>query len=119
MGFIDRLLNKTGINITEAIEKEHARFVQRIASDSNAIIAEITDVTANVLSKQTDLVKAIVKEIENKSFKDLSIIFFMSIGFMFTCSILTSNWTANKVVARIKVIKITTIPDLNKNLKKR
>lgn len=98
-------INKSGINVTEAIEKEHARFVQKIASDSNAIIAGLIDATANILSKQTELVKASVKEIENKLFKYMSIIFIISIGFIFTCSILTSSWTANKVVAHIKAIK--------------
>lgn len=109
-------INKSGIDIAETIEKEHVRFRQKISSDSNAIIAGIADAIVDELSKQTDLVKASVKEIENKLFKYISIIFVISIGFMFTCSILTSSWTANKVVAHIKAIKITAMSNSNKNL---
>lgn len=43
-------INKSAVNIAEVIEKEHSRFVQKIASESNAIIAGIVEATANELA---------------------------------------------------------------------
>ena len=99
-------INKSGIYTVEAIEKEHARFVQKIASDSNAIIAGIVDATANELAIQTDLIKDSMRKLDDKSFKRSCIILIASICALFACSILSSTWAASKALGGTKILKI-------------
>ena len=89
-------INKSGINTIEAIEKEHARFVQKIASESNSVISGITNAAATEISKQSEIVQSSVKSVDNKLFKYFSIMFFMSACFMFGGALLSSNWAVNK-----------------------
>ena len=44
-----------------------------------------------------------VKAIDHKLFKYFSIMFFISACFMFTGSILSSNWSVNKLMAHILI----------------
>jgi len=98
-------ISKSAIIFTEVIEKEHARFVQKIASDSNAIIAGISEVNANELAAQTELVKQSMKDFEDKSFKQFCISFILVVGALFACSILSSTWAANKLVSNAIALK--------------
>ncbi len=101
-------ITKSSINMVEAIEKEHARFVQKIASDSNAIIAEISEAVSGEFATQTYLIEDSVKRLDDKLFKQACIVFIAVICALFACSILSSTWAANKAIGNAKVFKVLT-----------
>jgi hypothetical protein len=101
-------ISKTSIYLSEAVEKEHARFVQKIASDSNAIIAGISEAVASEIAIQTDLINNSMKKLDDKLFKWFCGAFVGCIFALFACSILSSTWTANKVIGNARVFKIVT-----------
>ncbi len=101
-------INKSGINIAEAIEKEHARFVQKIASDSNQIIANVSESVASKLTTQTNLVANKMKEFDDKAFKRACIMFFGCVCAIFACSIFSSSWAASKITDGLSITKVTT-----------
>lgn len=98
-------INKSSAITAEAVEKEHARFAQKVAAESNAIIAGVIDATTSELAKQTDLIKSWVKEIDNKQLKHVCIVFFMNICFMFGGAILAANWTVSKIFTHAASVK--------------
>ncbi len=106
-------INKSGINIAEAIEKEHARFVQKIASDSNQIIANVSEAITNEFTTQTNLVADKMKEFDDKAFKRSCLIFFCCVCAIFACSIFSSSWTANKVAGNTKISKVAATCNSN------
>lgn len=105
--FLTEHISKSGIHVTEIIEKEHARFVQRIASDSNAIIAGISETVAGEVGIQTNLVKDSMKALDDKLFKWACLVFIVGICALFACSILSSSWAANKSLNGIRAIAAT------------
>lgn len=99
-------INKSSIYIVEAIEKEHTRFVQRMSSDVNAIIAGISSAASNEFSTQTDLIKDSMKALDDKSFKRSCVVFVGVVSAVFACSFLSAAWTMNKVVGSTKLFRI-------------
>lgn len=106
-------ISKTSTYLTEAIEKEHARFIQRIASDSNAIIAGVSETITGEIAIQIDLIKDSMKKLEDKSFKWFCGAFIGSIFALFACSILSSTWAANKALGDAKVVKVIAVHNTN------
>lgn len=100
-------ITKTGSNIVDAVEKEHIRFVQKIAAETSAITSEITKANVAELSNQRELVETNMKKQENTLIKWYAIIFFVSSFMIFACSILSSNWAANKVINNAKIFKVS------------
>ena len=105
-----------GINIAEAIEKEHTRFVQKIASDSNAIIVGVGEAIAGEVAIQTDLIKDSMKRLDDKSFKLACIVFITGICTLFACSVLSSTWAANKALGDAKVVKVIAVHNTNNQI---
>lgn len=101
-------ITKSGINIAEAIEKEHARFAQKIASDSNAIIAGISEAVSGELATQTDLIKDSMKKLDDKAFKRASFMFIGCVCALFACSLFSSTWAASKVISNLKILAATS-----------
>lgn len=99
-------INQTSTNITLAIEKEHSRFVQRMSSEVNAIIAGISSAASNEFSIQTDLIKDSMQKLDDQSFKRSCVVFVGVVSAVFACSFLSSAWTVNKVVGNNKLFRI-------------
>lgn len=102
-------INKSGIYTVDAIEKEHARFVQKIASESNAIIVGISEAVSSEFATQTDLINDSMRKLDDKSFKRSCIVFIGSICALFASSILSSTWAANKALGDAKIFKIAAV----------
>jgi hypothetical protein len=109
-------INKSGIYTVEAIEKEYARFVQKIISDSNAIIAGISETVAGEIAVHTGLIKDSMKKLDDKSFKWACIVFIAGICTLFASSILSSSWAANKALGDAKIFKITAVCNSKSNI---
>lgn len=107
--FLTEHISKSGINVTEAIEKEHIRFAQKIASESNNIIKGVSGNIASEIAKQTDLIKDSMKILDDKTFKQGCILYIASFCALFACSILSSTWAANKVLSSTKIVRVETI----------
>ncbi len=105
--FLTEHISKSSVHVTEAIEKEHARFVQRMASDSNAIIAGISETVTGEVAIQTNLVKDSMKGLDDKLFKWAGVIFIGAALLLFACSVLSSSWAANKSLNGIRAIAAT------------
>ena len=112
-------INQTSQIIVESIEKEHARFAQKIASDSNTIINGITEANVNELEKQTKLIQSSVKDLNDKTFYQSCYLFIWSILLLFACSTLSSTWTATKVLNNVRLIKIVETPPPKLNIHKK
>ena len=99
-------ISKSGINTTEAIEKEHIRFVQKIAADSNQIINNVSEAIADELSTQTNLVNDSLNKFDDREFKRAAFILFGCAFILFACSVFSSTWTANKILNGTKLVQI-------------
>lgn len=102
-------ITRSAANTSEAIEKEHARFVQKIASDSNHIINNVSEAVAGELNTQTNLVNDSLNKFDDKAFKRSAFIFAGCAFILFACSILSSTWTASKVVNNVPKLKIIEV----------
>lgn len=112
-------INKSGICTVEAIEKEHARFVQKIASESNAIIAGISEAIFSELAMQTDLINDSMRKLDDKSLKRSCLVFIAGISALLACSVFSSTWAANKALGNAKVFKITVENSYNASINSR
>ncbi len=102
-------ISKSGINAVQAIEKEHIRFVQKIESDSNQIINNVSEAINSELTNQTNMVNDSLNKFDDKAFKRAALIFFGCVFVLFACSILSSTWTASKILSGTRLVQITTV----------
>lgn len=102
-------INKSGEYTLNAIEKEHARFGQKMSSDVNNIVAEITKANAAELATQSELIQTHMKQLEDKSFKWFVIMFCFSVFILFAGSVFSSTWAAEKAFGNAKVFRVATV----------
>lgn len=102
-------INKSNMNIAEAIDKEHARFVHKMSSDVNAIVAEITKANVAELATQRELIQTDMTNIEGNSLKWFFFSFIAGVFLLFACSGFSSIWAANRAISYARIFKITTV----------